>query len=54
MNFAVYFAAMWISEIWYSGFATEKPISKRHAIFCRTMAVVKFDRIINGRIKVEV
>lgn len=53
MNKTLYFAAMWISQIWYSGFDCKRPISNRHAIMCRTMAIVKFDRIILGRIKVE-
>ena len=52
MNETLYFAAMWISQIWYSGYETERPISNRHAIFCRTMGIVKFDRVITNRIKV--
>ena len=54
MNLELFFAAMWISQIWYSGFDCERPLSKRHAIMCRTMAVVKFDRIITGRTRVTV
>jgi len=52
MNERLYFAAMWISEIWYSGFSSDKPLSKRHATFCRAMSIVKFDRIITERVKV--
>jgi hypothetical protein len=53
MNPAVYFAAMWVSEIWYRGYETRNRISDRHANFCRAMGIVKFDRIITGKLVIE-
>ena len=55
MNWARYYAAMWLSEIWYAGFEErkDKRNSHRFSTYCRVKAAVRYDQVMLGRIKVE-
>lgn len=49
---ALHWAAMYISQIWYGGY--EDSYSRpRFRLFCRAKSMVLYDRIVTGRVKVE-
>lgn len=50
MNTALYFAAMWLSEVWYSGIRIE--FTSRNKAYYRARGTVMFDRVMTGRIPV--
>ena len=46
----LFFAALYLSDGWYSWFAERKDMPQRNRIYGRARAVVLFDRVITGRI----
>ena len=44
MNLTLYYAAMWVSEIFYARY------DRLGCIYSRTRSIVTHDRILNGRI----
>lgn len=48
----LYFAAMYVSEIWFSGYR-ETSSGRGFRNFCRARGIVMFDRIMTGRAKLE-
>ena len=44
MNLALYFAAMWLSEIWNSRY------ERTGCIYARARGIVLHDRVLSGRI----
>lgn len=50
MNTALYFAAMWLSEVWYSRILPS--YSNKEIAYCRARGTIMFDRVMTGRIPV--
>lgn len=47
---AALFAGLYLSESWYEHWASKQGLGSKSPLYCKTRAIVLFDRVITGKI----